>query len=324
MATFQVEYDDVRNLTLYAMIFDPSGKAYNPTLGLFGIYSDASITSYSCSLTESFVLRKGYYTFSTTGITFPEVFTVEIWQKVGGSPDRSVDYLKGVGSQSFNGVGQTVPNPIPPRLLMGNFVGNPPPSGNMEMVVQFYGPMGVLRSMDPTGLSYTISTNGSGTIVDSGRMAELTNGIYLAQWNVTGSIYTLNEEYVVKVTGYFKQELFQAVASFVPQSYGSTSVGGSSQDILAALAYASGEVGGGVILGLPTASGFNTRMTYNSSNFFNGGFLRFSSGVLYGQTRIIASDTTGYLTFSRPFTSTPTTGMPFLIYSHGGELGVSP
>jgi hypothetical protein len=96
--TFLITYCDQKGLSFYAILFSAQDntKAWNPSESSFQTYTLASHDSFSMALSEDSE-RLGWYSYEISDTTnIPSVlggqyYFVEVWQKNGAIPSRTVD-----------------------------------------------------------------------------------------------------------------------------------------------------------------------------------------------------------------------------------------
>lgn len=96
--TFDITYSDQPNLSFYALLFsaEDSTKAWNSSSNNFETYTLANHANFALSLQQD-SNRLGWYSYSISDVSnIPVVvgnqfYFIEVWQKKGVSPSRTVD-----------------------------------------------------------------------------------------------------------------------------------------------------------------------------------------------------------------------------------------
>lgn len=104
--SLSIDYSDATGLHVYAFLFSGSDKtkAFNPTREKFATFSLSSQGNFVIALEES-DQRVGFYTYEIEDVSdiamtkASEPYLIEVYKRVGDSPDRRTDKL--LGTQTF-------------------------------------------------------------------------------------------------------------------------------------------------------------------------------------------------------------------------------
>lgn len=315
----KIEYiDATAGLTLYALLLNNSnGQAWNPTTLAFSSYTDGSIDNFDIGLSED-VNRAKYYTYTIpSGTISSNIYTVEIYQKIGGSPSKTNDILKAASPVFWNGSG-LMDAVVVPRMNDAGFIGTPDVGASITIHLETYDKFGNLANADTTP-SYGMY-NGTSTVSPPG-INSLTNyetGRYNLTFLLTSGYFTPGNLYQMNFSAYMGGTLVGTSRGLRINDI--TNINASLSgvfDVANQLGYVSGFIREGL-----STSGYYTTLSLGAEDQFNGGIMRVYNGSLRGQARIIRDSavTSGFLQVNKPFSAILSSGTSFLIFPIGGEL----
>lgn len=311
--------DKLGSVNLYALIYNISGHAFNTTSNLFSAYTDATIDNFDVALTQE-ANRASLYSTTITNtsgfaasLTERQNYTLEIWNRVGGSPSKTNDFLKGVSYFFWDG---TKENDIiiPPSLDGSNYIGQRLLGSGVSFSVQSFDHFGNLANLSAVPHYEMYSQGAILTPRVSGSMIGAGDGLYMATRTLTAGSFAEGRQYDIRISGIISNITVGCIKTFDIVTDRTT------PDIRGSLTYVSG-----YITGSPASSSFVTTFVQSTNDFFNGQILKIASGTLYGQARIISDydGSTKRIYVNKPFTSTPSSGDAILMVNIGGELNVS-
>ena len=304
-------YDSSAGLNLYAILMRNDSAAYKPSTTSFVSYTDATITNFNLNLTED-VNRGKYYTYSITGVTIDsDVYTVEIYRRLGGSPNKSADILKAAGPLYWTGSG-AIENIFSPRINDGAFIGSPTLGDILTFHFNTFDKFGNVKDTDE---SITCSIWDGASILDSITPTHMSEGWYYVDIPIDSGVYTEGKTYQIELRSDLNCVAINSNRTF--QIYNSAAIS-SNIDVADQLAYASG-----FILTSTSTSGYTTTLSSSQNDHYNGSIMRVRTGTLRSEARIIRDyiGSTKFIQTNKGFTSPLTSGTEFLVYPIGGELG---
>lgn len=306
----EIEFFDLRSLSLYALFFNESDEAFKQSTSGFASYTDSSVGDFDVPLPEE-ANRVGRYATSVTGTIPKGTIQVEIYEQSGGSPDKAVDTLRGVDEIYWNGLH------LVDHIGVSNFE-KPSHIGTTDLdeVLYFF-----LSSFDEFNLptdtdtspSFQVFANSTGMADVSGLMVNVEAGLYSASFTVTSGTFNFSDFYSVKIEGVIEGNSLQTHKTFDIAS--PVTVDDINVDVLGQLGYISGVVQAG-----SSTTVITTNLTSSVDNFHNGSVARID-----GQARIVLdyNGSSKAITVNKAYTFTPASGAEIIIYPIGGELGVS-
>lgn len=328
MSTFYLEYTDTSGLNIYALLFKAHNGVsialkYNTDV-LFNYFSDPVETSgFAIPLTEVGA-RPGIYfspdvMLASSDSVFDRGFEykVEFWEQLGSDPDVRDDLLKAYGYNVWNG--ESHANHMESyRLDDLPYYGNYYYDSDIYISTYIFNPFGRIvagYSFDDV-FQYQI-TNPINQVVATGLLTDGVNGILYATVKASGTNFT-NGVYTLEVSGIYHDIglLERTKFSVVP----SGSVSTTSVDILTQLGYVTGYID----TGSATTTSFATTLPSTTNDHYNGQILRFTTGPLIGQGRIISDYVGASRTpiLNKALLSAPSSGDAFVVFPIGGELNV--
>lgn len=309
--SLNIQYFDGTGYNIYGLIFNSSGQVYNNTTRNFDTYSDSSIDTWDLPFTEN-SSRRGQYVVSTTGITRIAKYDIEVYRRMGGSPNKTADILKTVDQIFWNG---EVPldSTQPPVLKAATYVAQAQQGETIAFSAKVFNGFGNPQSADRS-VGYTVYREGISLNI-TGVMTQTSSGFYYGTQALTSTGYLTGKTYQISINSVLAGTQIGDLAQF---SIAAPVI--ADVDVLGQLGYATGTVQSA--LPPPTASDFITNLPSSTNDFYNGQALRFKGT---GQARIISDyvGSTRRVYLNKPFSSTPTVGAEFLIFSLGGELNVN-
>lgn len=315
----RITYNDVPRLSgVYAVIFDQhtsSGLLVNDGY-YFDNINDYSPTIYFFAqhLTE---ISPGVYSTgipNTNEMTLPRQLRVEIYRQSGyveGGESYGNDYFLGSATINYDGQNDSGDTKTPKLDNSPGFMGSLtiPQLGYLHtrMINEF----GVVDRSDYDMIGYNVY-NGSGQIITTGYLNLIGNG-FGAYYNkpIVSSLFE-EGSYLVQISGKRNGSIVFGYQTF--------DVKMPSINMIANLGY----VTGWVVDLAGTSGSFKTSLQSNINNHYNGQVIRFTSGSLMGQPRIISSyvGSNKTVTLNKNLESTPSSGTPFVIFPIGGEYNV--
>ena len=308
----EFDYFDVGSLTLYALIFNEAESGYRPSTKTFISYNDSSIDTFDIPMSED-GSRAGHYSAVASGLS-KGIYTIEIYAQQGGTPDKSTDFLKGVGDVYWDGT-RELTNLETPKFDPGSYVGSYPLDTTGYVLFQSFDRFGQPNDAD-TDPEFIIFENNSNNSV-SGSLSSIGDGLYYSEVVVSSGNYDYLKDYSIHVTGYMHGSVIRSQRAFKINS--PVSVSDLSIDVAGQLGYASGSV---LVVG--SNSEFTTNLSSSDNDFYNGQILRFITGDNQGQARIIRDydGSSAEITLNKSATNSVTTNDRFIIFPIGGELNV--
>lgn len=319
----KITYNDIPRLSgVYAVIFkqhSSSGLLVND-----GYYFDdinlyaPAVYLFAQHLTE---ITPGVYSTGippTNEFKFPEQLRVEIYRQSGyqeQGEQYGYDYFLGAGTVNYDGNNEA--GPLQPSKLDNSpgFIGSLtiPQIGYIQ--TRLINEFGVPGHPDYQMMGYTVY-NGSGQIITTGYLSSMGNGT--SAW---GAYYQrLIQSSLFEIGSYLVQ--MSGKRNGTPTyGYQTFDVKMPSVDMITALGY----VTGFAIDLSPTSGSFRTSLQSNINNHYNGQVIRFTSGSLMGQPRIISAyvGSNKTVTLNKNLESAPSSGTPFVIFPIGGEYNVT-
>lgn len=313
-----IQYIDSAAYNFYALIFKSTGSVWRQSTQAFTSYTDSNIALFALEFAED-ANRAGYYTCTASGSNLDltnDRLTVEIYERVGGSPVKSADLLK--ASQSFVWDGNREFDDYDrPRLYGGGYLGTFASGTNLIFMVHCTNIYGEIYSLSsPRWDLY--DKNGAAVISNTGLSVYNTfyGNIYSGSVPV-GNPLNPGQDYHIIVGGSVNS------ISVTTQFYFSVSSGLAipnininANDVIGAMGYATGTVMSNI-----TTTGFVTNLTNAYNNAYCGQILIIPSGDYKGYGSIIGGydGTTKTVLLYKALHTPPTVGTNFIIYPIGGN-----
>lgn len=320
MSTFKLSHLNDSGQTLYAVLFyEDQSIAFHSGILAFSIFDQSSINSYAWNLTEATSVRSGFYQsidFASL-ITQATPISVEIKKQVGGSRNYAQDILQGVDNFVWNGQAH-IDDHLIPRLESGDYLGTFNLNDYVRTQAHVYNEYGLL-TVNTSGFNFAVF-NPSGLSVATG-VATLNSSTYPCHditVRASGTGFGVGN-YRLQVSGIY-QGLAMTSNYYFTVATGTVVNATATVDILGTLGYASGSINDAS----PTTTSFVTTLSSSTDDFYNGQILRFTTGGLIGQGRIISDyvGATKTITLNKALSSTPSNGSNLIIYPIGGQLNV--
>ncbi len=320
--SFKITYNDIADLTLYAIVFqEDENIGYNVFSDAFSAFTDSLTSEYAVTLSEN-INRAGFYESSDLS-TFPGFVSdarrinIQIWEQIGGSPDITVDILKGsrslVLSHTF-----IMDGFVPPRIEDGTYLGTFGHNEAAKIETRFFSEYGRQANL-PSGINFQVF-NPSGNVIATGFYSasgvSLDNRSYGASVPIT-TAYPIGS-YRIRNSALYLEHEYSSNHYFTVAT--GTNITATAVFDVSQLGYATGAVDDASA----STTSFITSLASTTNDFYNGQILVFTEGALRGQGRIV-SDYVGAsktVTLNKPLAAAPVNGTKIAIHPIGGEYGL--
>lgn len=320
MPTLEIGYLGTTGQRVYCSLFlEDENIALHSGLQTFSIFSHTAMNQYAWYMTENTGVRPGYYQSIDFSSLISEAYpiTVEIREQVAASSNYTSDILKATSSFVWNGQSH-VDDHVIPLLLPGTYIGFFNYNDTIRAELHFKNEYGLLTT-NTEGFNFHV-LNPSGQLVATGSwIYNFANyPCFLASFQASGDGFIAGG-YRLQTSGTY-DGFKLATTHYFNVSTGTTTSVNVNVDVITQLGYATGSVNDASA----TTTSFVTTLASTVDNFYNGQILRFTTGSLIGQGRIISdyNGTTKAVTLNKAFSATPSNGSNLLIYPIGGELNV--
>ena len=307
-------FDRAESSNFYALIFNSGNLAFNTNTSDFSSYTDATISNFNIGLILN-SNRNNYYSsgIGNTANFAKGKYLLEVWQRVGSTPNKSNDYLKGISTLSWDGI-QENSNVGVPRLSEPSFIGQRTVTATGDLI-NFY-----VESFDNFGSlsdvynfpTYKFYKNGAALSPDiTGVMTKINTGFYNTSRILSSGTLTAPNNYEININATMNGVNLSTTKTLTMVS----PIVVNPPDILTSLQYSSGFIKDNT----PVASSFITNLNSNVDNYHNGSIFRIN-----GQGRIIYDydGSTKRISLNKALSVTPVSGDYFIIYPIGGELQI--
>lgn len=310
-----LNYYDVTGLSIYALVFRTTSEALEVGGG-FTSYTDASLDDYDYPFSEV-VGNSGTYsvTINESDLNLPGELQVQIWQRVGATPNKANDLLKNSASVFWNGI-RALPGRIPPKLEGGGYLGTFDVPERISFNINAITDLGARYTTDDGRVNYRILNSEHSTIATGFVTATADGSGYFYRPSFTTSGYAVGQ-YRCETSGHIAHEIIRTTAYFnVATGIAVTAVADFNQ-VWAKLGVATGYVNDPS----PTTTVFTT--TLQSGNYAGQAFVL--PDQYPGQGRIISSfeSSNGQVTLNKGLTGLPSSGQLIIVLPIAGELGLS-
>lgn len=317
---YYIDYTDTSGLNLYALVFEANqtialGLRFNidKEFNYFGGFVET--TGYSIELTESSERPGSYFSpdlLSASGMFAARNLNIEIWEQLDIEPNIAVDLFKAKKNIIWNGEVPMIS--FVPRQLHTNCDGHYFYNDTIYISNYLTNSFGVIVRGETANINYEIR-NPTSVVVNTGSFSP--SNIWELSIIASGSNY-IPGTYTFMASGTHNNNFVYTSAKFVLND---NIIDWSDNNVLELLGYATGFINDGSA----TTTSFATTLSSSNNDHYNGQILRFTSGSLIGQGRIISDyiGATKIVTVNKAFSAAPANNTPFVIYPIGGELGVS-